>query len=350
MRKLASIQKILDIQPIDGADRIEQVTVNGWTVVAQKGLYKIGDLAVYFEIDSFLPEEEKYEFLRKSCFKQTKNLGNGFRIRTMKLRKVVSQGMLMPLSELFTGELDALLEGDDVTELLNVQKWEMPIPAQLAGVMKGNFPIFIPKTDQERIQNIINKTKRYDNPERIVDGNYEVSLKLDGSSMTVYSYQGEVGVCSRNLDLKLGDENQGNSFVRTAISERLLEKLQKLSQDTGEDFAFQGELMGEGIQGNREKLKGLSFYLFDIYNITQGRYLLPTERQHLANTYEIQHVPVMSTYCDVSLDWLLKDFLSLADTESITNNIAEGLVFKSNEVIDFSFKVINNKFLLKCED
>lgn len=175
MRKLVSIQKISEIKPHPNADAIELATVRGWQVVVKRGEFKPGDFAVYFEIDSFLPIREEFEFLRKSCFRTHPELGDGFRLRTIKLRGELSQGLLLPISILENHKIKTnqevqcvgrriwdekwqcwsqcivpLEEGADLTEFLEVQKYEPPVPTQLAGNAKGNFPSFIRKTDQER--------------------------------------------------------------------------------------------------------------------------------------------------------------------------------------------------------
>lgn len=142
-RKLASVVKVLDIKPIPGADAIEVATVKGWNVVVKKNEYKVGDLAIYYEIDSYLPIKPEFEFLRKSSYKKMADGTEGFRLKTVKLRGQISQGLLTPLT------FDAV-EGEDVTERLGVTKYEPPIPAQLAGLVKGLFPSFIPKTQEER--------------------------------------------------------------------------------------------------------------------------------------------------------------------------------------------------------
>lgn len=351
MRKLASVQKVLKLSPIKGADRIEVATINGWDVVVQKGLHKEGDLVCYFEVDSFLPIKDQYQ-LPENTKKNTSNLGEGYRIKSIRLRKQLSQGFIMPLSELEEVQGMPLEEGRDLTELLGVQKWELPIPAEMSGRMKGNFPTLIPKTDQERVQNIINKQDRVTG-EYLVDGEYEVTLKLDGSSMTVYMMDGVSGACSRNIDLKIDEENQNNVFIKTAKEKDLLHKIHQISLHLGCEVAIQGELMGEGVQGNREQITGHDFFLFDIFNITEQHYLRPDERMKICNKFEIQHVPVVfnALKLDVS-QWdspkeLLDNLLGLADRKSITHSIAEGLVFKSLTDSEKSFKVINNKFLLK---
>jgi hypothetical protein len=164
MRKLASVQKVLSLTPIDGADRIETAKINGWNVVVQKGLHQVGDLVCYFEIDSLLPVVPEYEFLRKSSYVKESQEGEGFRLKTIKLRGQVSQGLIIPLRELpgygidnvgpyFVISDEAVLrleEGIDLTDFLNVKKYEKIIPASLAGMVRGMFPGNIKKTDQER--------------------------------------------------------------------------------------------------------------------------------------------------------------------------------------------------------
>lgn len=151
-RKLASIRIIKDIRPIEGADNIELATVDGWNVVVAKNVgHKVGDYVIYCEVDSFLPIREEFEFLRKSSYKKMGER-EGFRLRTAKLRGQISQGLILPLNVLmkmgpFMFEFD---EGVDVTEVLGIVKYEPPIPAELAGKVKGGFPSFIPKTDEER--------------------------------------------------------------------------------------------------------------------------------------------------------------------------------------------------------
>lgn len=153
MRKLVTIRQINNIEPIEGADAIVLATVDGWKIVVKKDEFFIGALCVYFEIDSFLPERPEFEFLRARSFKRMGEQG-GFRLRTIRLRGQVSQGLLLPLSVLGEShEIFAIGEGcigADVTDQLGVQKYEPPVPAQLTGQVQGDFPSFIKKTDQER--------------------------------------------------------------------------------------------------------------------------------------------------------------------------------------------------------
>jgi RNA ligase (TIGR02306 family) len=148
-RKLASIQVIREILPIEGADAIELAVVNGWKVVVAKNVgHSVGDWVVYCEIDSFLPIREEFEFLRKSSYKKMGDQ-EGFRLRTIKLRGQLSQGLILPIS-IFGDFSWTAYEGMDVTEKLGIVKYEPPIPAELAGKVKGQFPSFLRKTDEER--------------------------------------------------------------------------------------------------------------------------------------------------------------------------------------------------------
>ncbi len=144
-RKLASIQEVRELNPIEGADKIERVSINSWNVVSEKGNFNVGDKCVYFEIDSFLPINDTFEFLRKSSYKKLADDTEGFRLRTIKLRGQVSQGLALPL-HIFESYNLPLEVGTDVSELLGVIKYDPPLPAELAGKAKGNFPSFIPNS------------------------------------------------------------------------------------------------------------------------------------------------------------------------------------------------------------
>ena len=349
VRKLASVAEITYIKPIEGADAIECAIVNGgWPVVIRKGEYQVGDVAIYLEIDSWVPHELA-PFLSKGQEPREYNGVKGERLRTVKLRGQISQGLLIKPSEAPASVHTDLHVGEDVTHILKVQKWEPPIPAQLQGTMKGNFPHFIPKTDQERCQNL-----RKEIFEEHEGETYEVTTKLDGSSMTVYVKDGEVGVCSRNIDLK---ETEGNSFWKAAREQNIVDALLEISKDKNEEYALQGELIGEGIQGNPEKIEGQHFYLFDIYSITEGRYLKPHERYSIMDKMNliygayINHVPFIDTVCGVTNEFsTIDDLLAFAEGPSLNPQTKrEGLVFKSYDS-DFTFKAIANSYLLKHKD
>jgi len=148
MRKLATIEKIIDLQPIKNSDFLERATIKGWQLVVKKGEFSTGDFCVYFEVDSILPIRPEFEFLRKNCWNSRYN---GFRIRTVKLRGQISQGIAFPLSILGDRNLSVLNEGYDLTEELGIQKYVPEIPSCLSGTVEGLFPNFIPKTDEERV-------------------------------------------------------------------------------------------------------------------------------------------------------------------------------------------------------
>lgn len=332
MRKLATIRKIDAINPIEGADAIECATVGGWKVVVKKGEFAVGDLAVYFEIDSWIPIELA-PFLSKGKEPREFEGVKGERLRTIKLRGQLSQGLLLPIGAIDDGKFhpEYLEDGFDLTEQLGIKKWEKAIAPQLAGTVRGNFPTQIPKTDQERVQNLVKEIAK--------GGVFEVTEKLEGSSMTVYRIQGEFGVCSRNLDLKM-DEN--NSFWKVAIRDKINEKMQAI--DPFWDFAIQGELIGPGIQGNIYGLKELEFRVFDVYNIQTGEYITPYGRRTLIEKMGLNHVPVITDNFILAED--VDGILEMAEgTSQLADVEREGIVFKEVNG-GFTFKAISNRYLL----
>jgi RNA ligase (TIGR02306 family) len=336
MRKLATIRKIDAISPIKGADSIECATVGGWKVVIKKDDFKVGDLVVYLEIDSWVPHELA-PFLNKGSKPKEYNGIEGYRLRTVKLRGQVSQGLILPVPS----SLIHNREGTDITELLNVQKWEPPISAQLAGVMRGNFPSVVPKTDQERIQNL--------NVDDIIEnGPYTITEKLDGSSCTFYLSKGEdtsFHVCSRNIDLVPDPKN-----TLWAIAYR--DNIEQKMRDNGlEGYAIQGEVVGPGIQGNYYELKGHQFFVFDIFNTNTGEYVNHFIVDDVVKLLGLNHVPLtFNRYYPTPSDasTLVADLLTCSDGYSdLIKKPREGRVFKSLKEKRYTFKVISNEYLLK---
>ena len=329
MRKMATVRVIDSILPIPEADSIECAVIGGWNVVTKKGEYQPGDLAVYCEIDSWIPHELA-PFLSKGEPKEYNGV-KGERLRTVRLRKQLSQGLLLPLVCL--GRL-IVKEGTDVSEELGIRKWEAPVSPQLAGQVKGTFPSQIPKTDQERVQNLKRELENYDSVL------FEVTEKMEGSSMTCYLIDGEFGVCSRNMDLKR-DEN--NTFWKVAIEEDIEQKLRAYGAD---NIAIQGELIGPCIQGNIYKLLSHHFKVFDVYDIQEGYYLLPEDRKTFVDAIGLKHVPVLGTHLLVDPD--IDSILLAAEGKSLLNpnQEREGIVCKTM-YSQFSFKAISNKYLLK---
>lgn len=342
-RKLASIQSILKLEPIPGADAIEKATVLGWELVVKKGEFNVGSLCIYLEVDSIVPDKPEFEFLR----------ARHFRIKTIRLRKQVSQGIAFPLSILPEDKYAQLIQAEpadiiglDVTEMLGIVKYEPYIPANLAGIIKGSFPSFLVKTDETRIQAEPQVLERHKGKE------FYISEKVDGSSMTVYYRQipeAEFGVCSRNLDLK---EDENNSFWKKAKELGLKEKLAAL----GRNLALQGELVGQGIQKNKYNFPDTRFFVFNIFDIDSHRFLDYAEFLTLAKQLELTTVPIVEDVHRLTED--VPALVKLSNAPSLLNKLAprEGIVLRPwNEERDedlgrLSFKVINPEFLLKYDE
>lgn len=344
MRKMASVQRILDIKPIDGADKIEIVVINSWNVVVNKGLCKHNDLVVYCEIDSWIPNSIA-PFLTPEGKEPKEYLGvKGEKLRTKRMRGVLSQGLVLPFN-ILSVEYDVNVgigdwqEGDDVSDQLGIMKYDPPLPAQLAGQAKGNFPSLIPKTNEDRVQNL---TKEFDKFKQ--SGlTWEVTEKLEGSSCTFYlDLEGNFDVCSRNLSLK---EDANNSFWKAA---KMYDVESKMRQLGAVGYAIQGELVGEGIQGNIYNIKGVDFYCFTIYSTTLGRYLTPKERIACCEATDLKHAPVLHEDFNLN-DYNIEEILAFADGKSQLNpkQNREGLVFKCNENTEWHWKAISNNYLLK---
>ncbi|MFP4288010.1 MAG: RNA ligase (ATP) [Bacteroidota bacterium] len=335
MRKLASIQKIRSLEPIEGADAIEKATVLGWQLVVKKGEFKPGDLAVYCEIDSLMPERPEFEFLKP----------RKMRIRTVRLRGQVSQGICFPLSILpddFPAE-----EGADCTEVLGITKYEAPIPANLSGIAKGKFPGFIPKTDETRVQNMQKALDKYKGTPCYI------TEKLDGSSATFYLNKGDFGVCSRNLDLL---EDEKNTFWKMA---RQLE-IEKKLLSTGGNIALQGELIGESIQSNKLKIRGQDVRFFSAWDIDKRRFFNFEELKDLLLQLDLEMVPVVNDHyiLDNDIDAIVQ--MSVIKSAINPKTWAEGIVIRPlQEISDvfllnenltdgrLSFKAVNPEFLIK---
>lgn len=386
MRNLASIQRVVKVSPIVGADRIETVSVLGWDVVCAKDEFKVNDLVIYFEVDSFLNAEDP----RYASFTERFSNWNGkrgMRIKTIRLRKQISQGLIMTISDFKEFDNMNLVEGLDATELLKIEKWES-IEDSVGGNSFGNmkqeaaFPSFIFKTDQERVQNRINELSKHK------DEDFEVTIKLDGSSMTVYClnenskyFKDEIknierrllkrrsklyrlfyylkkkfgfveetkqiiGVCSRNVSLKL---DSSNIFVDCAKDNGLLFDITGLNRN----LAFQGELIGPTIQNNFESVKENQFYVYDVFDIDAQKYLLPEQASTLVNSLNWNYVPVLHTKFKLpdkeDPKDLVTDILEMAEGTGMNPGVKrEGLVFKSNQS-QLSFKAISNSYLLAKE-
>lgn len=372
-RKLVTIRTVAALDPIPGADLIEVATVDGWQCVVKKGEFKVGQKGLYFEIDSFLPStDERFKFLEKNFTNFNKQYGA--RVRTIRLRKQVSQGLLLPLSQFPEVKPGKWGEDADFADLLKVVKWEREEPAFIANQASprtylgkltkklgwkyfkkpvkyletkfpklffnrrtSNFPSFVPKTDENRIQNIIGR-------EFLNHSFYEATIKLDGSSLTMYRNGKKFGVCSRNYDLAKDPTNQ---FWAMAIKYDVEQALKKL----GLNIALQGELMGPGVQGNREGLPCLDWYIFKVWDIDAKRYYGKEERKFLLCKLAIlgcnlKVAPSIGTYYLMDTFKTVGDYLKFAEGPSLKAKTREGVVF-CNLDGTHSFKVISNSYLLK---
>ncbi len=328
MRKLASVRFITDVKDHPNADKLAIYKVDGWNVIDGIGKYKKGDMVIYCEIDSFLPIKPDFEFLRKSSFKKM-GIYEGFRLKTIRLRGILSQGLLMPIDVLPSDK--KYKKGEDVTDILGIMKYERPLPANLNGEVYGDFPSFIVKTDEERVQNMDYtdlKTQKY-----------TVTEKLDGSSCTYYFHEGHFGVCSRNLELLESDKN---TLWSVAKKNNIPNKLESV----GKSIAIQGEMIGLGIQRNIYKLNNNDFRVFKIFDIREGKYFNIDEMVQLCKQLELTTVPVLDR--SFSLPMSVDDLLIYAESHSSLSEVSrEGVVLYSNELQNVHFKVISNKFLHK---
>jgi len=353
MRKLASIQLINSVEAIPNAEAIEKIRVLGWWVVVKKNEFQPGEPVVYCEIDSLLPERAEFEFLRPSSFKPAQTdaagalvLRAGFRIKTIKLRGQISQGICFPLSILPS---DAPRDiGADVSEWLEVIKWEPPAPIGMGGRVKGGFPGFLPKTDETRIQVLEPLLERYRGCE------FSVTEKLDGTSMTAFVRQGEFGLCSRNLWLDETDES--NVLVRVARSLNLESKLRAARERLGHDLALQAEVIGPGIQKNRYALPAVTLRVFNLLNVDTYRLLDREAMLQELKTLELEPVPHLGT---LTLQHTIDELIAYADGTSVLRPQVprEGIVLRPfvetyDDILGgrLSFKVINPKFLLKFDE
>lgn len=352
-RKLASIQKIWKIEPIDGADRLELAHVLGWQIVIKKDQFKEGDDAVYFEIDSFLPVRPEFEFLRTTSYKKTDLMGEGFKLRTLKLRGQISQGLLMPISE-FPELTEAIYHvGDDVTDILGVRKWEIEERATTGGTIMGELPYDVPHTDETRVQ---------ENPELIQSFaglEYYISTKMDGSSHSISIDENGFHVTGHNYEYK---DDDTSSFYRLVKERRYKEKMELLMErceyqgEAIKTLTIQGELCAPGIQKNRLKLAKPEWYVFNVR--VNGKRVGLTELQNVCGALDMLTVSIEEVGYDLPSRYpTVEALLERADGEYPNGGKKEGIVIRPTVPVfsplisaSLSMKVLNNKYLLKNEE
>lgn len=386
-RKLASVRRVLDIEPIPNADRIELVHIDGWQVIAKKDEIHIGDNVIYFEIDSWIPHD-LVPFLTKEGHEPSEFNGvKGERLKTIKMRGAISQGLVLPISflkekfpDVYNKAYDCI--GYDLTEVLGIQKWEMPEVEQRrrfgsSAVAPGDhrypFPDFIPKTDQERIQNM---PELFDSSLASYDeiNTYEATEKLDGTSCTICLYDdGTIRrflVCSRNYIYQPdgGQTVYGEIARKYNIKKRLSpwnwidkalnffgikDPLRCPRKEGLLNLAIQGEIIGPKIQRNRYQLEEVDFYVYDIFDVRNQKYLSPYETRRITEELGLKHVPVIDEHWTLG-GRTMESVLNYADAKTVVGNnpeqLREGVVFKKNKGNRKSFKAISNKFLLSLKE
>lgn len=371
-RKLASVQTVKAIKPIEGADRIEIVQILNWDCVAKKGEYQVGDLVIYFEIDSLLPDIPAFEFLKGSSWSQKLNK---YKISTHKFRNQISQGLVIPANDLGTlleqikpdNQLalsswrEHLLEGTDLTELLGIEKYEPPVSnGALGDIIHHEW--YIPKTDEERIQVCAEDVlPTYMNGEQ---GDWYSSIKLDGTSCTVGLFDDAFLIGGRNQWYK-GPNMYTETINKYAFDGNMKNKFEYYQAVNGIYVAFQGELCGPGIQSNRLGLKEKEWYVFNAFVSKTGKngsyvkcdllYMLK-----LCEEFGLKHVPLIDAEDkfkfdpEETVDNTVEKLLKYVDDikyrkyfeDASPNQIAEGVVFRTEDMT-YSFKVVSNKYLLK---
>ena len=370
MRHLATIQTIAAIHPIPKADNLEVATVLGWSVVVRKDEnLKPGDKVVFFEIDSFLPvDDPRFEFLRKSCFRETTWQGSGFRIKTAKLRGQISQGLVVPVAKFPEIPPEALAQdGHDVTELLRVDKWDptkggtlqssgLPRPGMVGTIISDSKPDGIPTTDEIRLQTIPGILEHF------VGKPYYVTQKLDGTSVTVYVKDGKVGACSRRCEVSVDEVGPLTKVMR---QHNLFELLPTLPERFPlMNVAVQGEFCGPGIQKNRLELREMAWFVFDIFDLDQDRYLDLPDMVAVCDFLGLRRVPLVEQGERFPAEYTLDALLKKAETSEYgPGRPAEGIVVRTQQSLALgaedgwdacaargSFKVLNNKFLLKYDE
>jgi RNA ligase (TIGR02306 family) len=342
-RKLASIQRVIAIHPIEGADAIEAVQINGWQCVTKKAEFAVGDLGVYFEIDAIPPDLPPYQFLwtpKKAALGSVPRPPKA-RIRTIRLRGCLSQGLFMPLA--VAGVAAHVEEGTDVTSELGVGKYEPPLPSGM-GDARAPFPSLVPKTDEIRVQSLPAVL------EELAGLPYVITQKYDGTSSTflVDPRDESFHACGRNWSITPGD----NCYWAVAKRHELEAGLRAL----GGRYAVQGEVCGPGIQKNPLGLAQISLFLFSAYDLVEHRFLDDAELRRIAGELRVPAVAIVEEGERFTHD--LVSLLALAEGHyEGTSNEREGIVIRPREERQsatlggrLSFKAISNRYLLAERD
>lgn len=346
MRKLASIQRVWKIEPIEGADRIELAHVEGWQCVVNKGQFHEMDLGMYFEIDSFLPVRPEFEFLRPSSYKNTEIMGEGFRLQTMRFKGVLSQGLLLPLSTF--PELSGATLGEDVTKQLGVKKWEVEERVTTGGTTIGGLPYDVPHTDETRVQAEPDLIKAFSGLE------YYISTKMDGSSHSLSIDENGFHVTGHNFEYKDDGSSDFYEFVKArGYREAMQEHFDEYGLST---LTIQGEFCGPGIQKNRLRLTKPEWYVFTIRE--NGKRVGLERMAFICEGLGMPMVPVEEIDTDLPSKYPdVESLLARADGDYPNGGKKEGIVIRPTEPVycprisaNLSMKVVSNKYLLRNGD
>lgn len=346
MRKLASIQRVWKIEPIEGADRIELAHVLGWQCVVNKGQFKPMDVAVYFEIDSFLPIRDVFEFMRASSYKKTDIMGEGFRLRTMRFRGQISQGLLLPLDR-FPEIPESADVGDDVTDLLQVRKWEIEERVTTGGTVIGTIPYDIPHTDETRVQEEPDLIKAFAGLE------YYISTKMDGSSHSIGIDENGFHVTGHNYEYK---DDGSSAFYELVKARGYQAKIEEYVNALGlKTLTIQGELCAPGIQQNRLRLARPEWYVFTVRE--NGKRVGLQRMLQICEALGMTPVPIEEVDTDLPSKYpTVEALLERADGNYPNGGKKEGIVVRPTEPVycplisaSLSMKIVSNKYLLKNE-
>src|SRR3982751_197994 len=263
---LVFVGKIIDLQPIEGADLIVSATVvcgegGKWKGVVKKYQCSIGTLCDVYLPDSLIPPNEGMKFMEAS----------GWRVKMRRFKGSPSEVLIMPIPEPYR---EGRQVGDDMTLFFGVTKYHKPIPPHLQGIAKGNFPDFIPKTDE------LNYQRYPELVDSLIGKAWYMTEKADGSSTTAYKWKGNFGICSRNLEL---ERNEDNGYWKVAAKY----KIEELLPDA---IAIQWETCGPGIQSNPMGLTEIDGFLFSGYHIEEKRYLTFKELRALSGSLKFPTV------------------------------------------------------------
>lgn len=332
--KLASIEKVTKVFPHPNADKLEFVHVLGYDCIVPKGLYNIGDFVILIQPDTVLPVEDWTAIYRKLSSK---------RVKAIRLRGEWSFGIVEKLSLLnglastssastsVTSDSFEIAEGVEVAEFLKITKYEPPVPVELNA--KGPLPFGIPKTDEERYQNL---------PlEDYLGKRVDVTLKVDGQSFTAYYKDSVFGVCGRTLEYKLEHHNDYTAHIKRYDLE---DKLRNFCEKHGVNIALRGESYGKSVQSSKtnphsHKDKGVMF--FGVWLIDERRHAYKGDRFYIhaiAQELGLPTVPVLENNVPLSLDLIKKYDDGL---ERLDGEMFEGVVLAGK---GFSFKVINKTY------